>query len=394
MKKYLVLLLLFMPLLTSCNGGEDPVDDEVTYEYSNEWSQGLKLETNYENKSFIFDGISEATLISCADGDTATFSMDGQSFRIRFQGIDTPETSSKLDPWGKPASDYTCEALTNASVIVIQSNEDTAKMDSTGSRYLGYVWVDGSLLNLELVEHGYTKPTGTSALIYKDDFVAAGTNARLAGLRVWGELDPDYDYTEGELISLETLYTDYDDYRYTKFQIQGVVTAVYKHGAYIEDDGYGFYLYYGYNSVLGITTGNEILITNAIISYYNGSPQIINITKESTTVVSENNDLDVLTTDITSLSTVNLNKFVKLENLTYVSHSNSESGVDITFTDGNGNNVDVRIDGDSPVRDTDDYYIRDGAFFKDMTIDVMGVLTEYNGEYQILLTETENYTIK
>lgn len=393
MKKRLLLLLLIFPLLASCNDDE-PVDVEVTYEYSNEWSQGLELTRDYVNKSFIFDGISEATLISCADGDTATFSMDGQSFRIRFQGIDTPETSSKLDAWGKPASDYTCEALTNASVIVVESNEATAKMDSTGSRYLGLIWVDGSLLNLELVEHGYSKPTGTSALIYKDEFVAAGTNARLAGLKVWGELDPTYDYSEGELISLETLYTNYEDYQYEKFQIQGVVTAVYKHGAYIEDDGYGFYLYYGYNSVLGISSGNEILITNAIISFYNGSPQIINITSESTVVVTENNELDATLTEVSLLSEVNLNKFVELEDLTYVSHNNSDSGVDITFADENGDTVVVRIDGESPVENTDGYYIRDGAFFSGMTIDVTGVLTIYNSEYQILLTETENYTIK
>jgi hypothetical protein len=56
-------------------------------------------------------------------------------------GIDTPESTGQIEPWGKPASIYTKSKLQNAKEIVLESDEvGTPVFDSTGERYLAWVW--------------------------------------------------------------------------------------------------------------------------------------------------------------------------------------------------------------------------------------------------------------
>ena len=49
----------------------------------------------------------EVTLDKCVDGDTAWFILDGDRIKTRFLAIDTPESTTKKEPYGKEASDYT-----------------------------------------------------------------------------------------------------------------------------------------------------------------------------------------------------------------------------------------------------------------------------------------------
>ena len=54
------------------------------------------------------------------DGDTAKFKLSGKVIKVRFLGINTPETVEKTtseEPYGKEASDYTKERLENANKI-------------------------------------------------------------------------------------------------------------------------------------------------------------------------------------------------------------------------------------------------------------------------------------
>ena len=152
----------------------------------------VKLDKDYENKSFINDGIGEVTLIRNIDGDTAWFKdSTGVEFKLRFYAIDTPESTIENDPWGKAASLYTARALTSAKTIVLEREENHI-MDMYG-RYLGYVWVDGVLLNLELVEECYTYAAASSSK-YSMYFYDAAINAQLTGRRIYGEIDPNYNY--------------------------------------------------------------------------------------------------------------------------------------------------------------------------------------------------------
>lgn len=151
------------------------------------------MDFEYEGKSFINDGVGEVELVKCVDGDTAWFrdKITGDEFKLRFLGIDTPETHAGEDAWGLEAADFTEKRLTEAKTIVLES--EGSKTETYG-RYLGFVWVDGELLNLQLVEEAYTNSTLSNSK-YQQYFLEALTEAMKTGRRFHGEIDPNYDYT-------------------------------------------------------------------------------------------------------------------------------------------------------------------------------------------------------
>ena len=59
----------------------------------------------------------EVTLAKCVDGDTANFNLNGEVIKARFLAIDTPESTKEKEPYGKEASNYTCETLTKAKYM-------------------------------------------------------------------------------------------------------------------------------------------------------------------------------------------------------------------------------------------------------------------------------------
>ena len=154
------------------------------------------MDFTYEGKSFINDGVGVVQLVSATDGDTARFKdvITGETFSLRFLGIDTPESTIEKDPWGKAASEYTKKKLQNAKTIVLEA--EGARTENYG-RYLGFVWVDGVLLNLELVEQAYTNST-LSGSKYSEYFQKASAEAKKTGRRFYGEIDPNYDYNRKE----------------------------------------------------------------------------------------------------------------------------------------------------------------------------------------------------
>ena len=158
-------------------------------------SDEVKLDMVYKDKSFVNDGIGKVSLIRAIDGDTAWFKdITGEEIKLRFLGIDTPESTIEKDAWGKAASDYTKNRLQNAKEIVLE--REGSILDTYG-RYLGFVWVDGVLLNLELVEQAYTNSTLSNSK-YEEYFSIASAEARKTGRRFYGEIDPHYDYTRHE----------------------------------------------------------------------------------------------------------------------------------------------------------------------------------------------------
>src|SRR5690554_3086026 len=171
----------------------------VPNELDTRYTDNLELDVSYIGKNYIEDKIAAVTLESCIDGDTARFSDSYQSFNVRFLGIDTPESTPRggYEPWGKAASTYTCDVLQNANTIVIEAE---GNLTDTYGRYLGWIWVDGRLLNLELVEQAYSTVKLTDSSKYYDiffqaDLKASGSKRRVFGdFDSYGEEDPDYDY--------------------------------------------------------------------------------------------------------------------------------------------------------------------------------------------------------
>ena len=98
----------------------------------------------------------EVKLVSAVDGDTAKFTMNGETVTVRFLGINTKETVHPdigEEPYGKEASNFTKEKLENATKIELEFDNSAGEKDKY-DRYLAWIWVDDVLLQNLLVENG------------------------------------------------------------------------------------------------------------------------------------------------------------------------------------------------------------------------------------------------
>lgn len=98
-------------------------------------------------------------LDKCIDGDTARFFINGESRTVRFLSINAPEISHDdilEEFYGKETSEYACKLLSRASSIKLQYDPKSDKVDKY-DRVLAWVYVDGELLQKELVSKGYAE---------------------------------------------------------------------------------------------------------------------------------------------------------------------------------------------------------------------------------------------
>lgn len=96
---------------------------------------------------------------ACVDGDTIKVILDDKKTTVRFLAIDTPETvhpTKGEQPFGKEASNYTCDKVKNAKKLEIEYDEGSTKTDKY-NRALGWVFIDDTLLQKDLVSLGYAK---------------------------------------------------------------------------------------------------------------------------------------------------------------------------------------------------------------------------------------------
>ncbi len=101
----------------------------------------------------------KVTLSKCVDGDTIKILLDDKEYTVRMLAIDTPESVHPTKPveyYGKEASEYTCNKVTNATKLELEYDPNSDKLDKY-NRLLAWVFVDGKLLQEELVESGYAK---------------------------------------------------------------------------------------------------------------------------------------------------------------------------------------------------------------------------------------------
>lgn len=95
----------------------------------------------------------EVTLDKCVDGDTAYFYLDKEQIKTRFLAIDTPESTNEIEPYGKEASNFTCDKLKQAKKIEIEYDSKSDKTDKY-DRHLVWVFVDDYLLQDLIIKEG------------------------------------------------------------------------------------------------------------------------------------------------------------------------------------------------------------------------------------------------
>lgn len=125
------------------------------------------------------------------DGDTIELS-NGE--KVRYIGIDTPELRErhgsewiyKPRPYGEEAKDFNRFLIEGKKVTL---EFDVQKRDKY-NRLLAYVYIDGKMVNLEMVKEGYamiyTYPPNVK---YVEEFVNAQQHAREGGKGLWNGLE-------------------------------------------------------------------------------------------------------------------------------------------------------------------------------------------------------------
>jgi len=93
------------------------------------------------------------TLNKCVDGDTAWFNFNNEVIKARFLAIDTPESTNTIEAYGKEASEFTCNLLTNSNKIEIEYDENSDQKDKY-ERHLVWVFVDDLLLQDLIIKEG------------------------------------------------------------------------------------------------------------------------------------------------------------------------------------------------------------------------------------------------
>ncbi len=234
----------------------------------------------------------EATVKTFVDGDTTHFSVplyvqEEGVLKARYLGVNTPESTGKIEEYGKKASTYTRERLSSATSIIIESDNGSWNRDSTGGRYLVWVWYkteemeDYRNLNIELLEEGLAIANSSAQNRYGDTCMAAIAQAKALKKNIYsGEKDPDFYYGDAMELTLREIRMNPDSYVGKKVAFNGIITRNDNNGVYVEafdaetERTYGLFVYYGFGlSGAGLdilSVGNEARIVGTMQYYEAG----------------------------------------------------------------------------------------------------------------------------
>lgn len=159
----LALLVILVAVLVS--GGEDP-----------------------ERSAGVDPGGDEAmaTVTRVVDGDTVAVEIDGAEDRVRYIGVDTPESVAPGQPvecFGPEAARFNARLVEGEQVRLVF---DAERRDRYG-RLLAYVYTGDVFVNEELIRRGFattlTIPPNDS---FADRFAELADRAAAAGRGLWG----------------------------------------------------------------------------------------------------------------------------------------------------------------------------------------------------------------
>lgn len=126
------------------------------------------------------------------DGDTIIVDMNGTEEKVRFIGIDTPETKDPRKPvqcFGKAASQFT-KNLIGQNPVRLEADPTNTNRDRY-NRLLRYVYLpDGTFVNLEIVKQGYGFAYLGFPVQKLEEIKAAQAEARSLNRGLWATCTP------------------------------------------------------------------------------------------------------------------------------------------------------------------------------------------------------------
>lgn len=403
-----------------------------------DYVEKLKLDMSSETLKQV------VTVKNFVDGDTTHFNvpasvLESGVLKARYLAIDTPESTGKIEAYGKKASNFTKEKLSSAASILIESDNGSWNYDSTGSRYLVWVWykpsenADYRNLNLEILQNGLAVASATGSNRYGEICLNALSQAKALKLNVHsGEKDPDMYYGEAVELTLKELRCNIEKYNGIKVAFEGVITINNNNGVYVEEYDaetglyYGIYVYYGFGlSGEGLdilSVGNRSRIVGTVQLYETaGTYQVSGLTyramkpndpsniqkisdghaaayPEMTADRFVNGKLSLIAEDETvkefSVAELSLNSSVSMKNLTvksvYVTDDkNSSSYGAMTLTcECDGVTLTVRT---LPFYENNE--LVKASEYEGKTISVKGIIDSFNGNPQIKVFSKDAITV-
>ena len=234
----------------------------------------------------------EVTVKTFVDGDTTHFFVptsvaESGVLKARYLAINTPESTGKIEEYGKKASEFTKEKLSAATSIVIESDDGNWNLDSTGGRHLVWVWyrTDETTpyrnLNIEILQNGLAIASSSANNRYGETCVAAIAQAKAQKLSLYsGQKDPDFFYGDAVELTLSELRTHVADYNGVKVAFEGIIIRNNSNTVYVEDYDaetgiyYGMAVYYGYGlageGLEILSVGNRARIVGTVQYYEAG----------------------------------------------------------------------------------------------------------------------------
>lgn len=217
----LLIILVVLAMLAGCFTACEKKDPPVTEDPTTQQPGGEQIPEFVDYASQVkFDPTSgrkwaKVKVKSYIDGDTTHFeTTDGTTIgeldyvKARYLSINTPESTGVIEPWGKKASNYTKEHLMEATEIIIESDTANWDLDSTGGRYLLWVWyktaedTEFRNLNLEILQEGLAYGSSVSSNVYGEIALKALEQAKLLKLHVHNRTAKDPDFYYGGAIEL------------------------------------------------------------------------------------------------------------------------------------------------------------------------------------------------
>ena len=243
------------------------------------------------------DGVKEKVFTGCVDGDTTHFNVPSITdengnvitfLKARYIAINTPESTGQVEPWGKAASNFVKERLSKATDIILESDTNKWNLDSTGGRYLVWVWyktaemTDYRCLNLEIMQAGLCIASGYSDYVYADwcRIIYAQAMAHKLCVHNKNEKDPDFYYGAAFTLTLKELKVNIEDYVGKDVSFEGVVVRKAGSTLYVEEydeetgEYFGIQVYTGFNlGIFGeeiVQVGNRVLFAGNVQYYEAG----------------------------------------------------------------------------------------------------------------------------
>ncbi|MTI79658.1 MAG: nuclease [Firmicutes bacterium] len=146
----------------------------------------------------------QAEVVRVVDGDTVVVSLNnGETEKVRLIGINTPESTTRHQPYGEEASKYTKVQLTGKTIYLEKDVSERDRYD----RLLRIIWTEkpasindeeirNKMFNAKLVIEGYARvATYPPDVKYVDYFNKYDREARKSNRGLWA-IDPNQDSEE------------------------------------------------------------------------------------------------------------------------------------------------------------------------------------------------------